>query len=149
MHHLHWQFRRATPAIVDAVNNRRILPVAVLSGNRNFPGRVHPQLEAGFLASPPLVVAFALAGDVNRNILTDPIGRSPSGEDIRLADLWPTGEAIDAALAAAIDAGDYQTSYDDAEASETWRVLDAPATDLFPWDPSSTYIRRPPFTGFG
>lgn len=138
------------PAVVDqAMAERGILPVAVLSGNRNFPGRVHPQLEAGFLASPPLVVAFALAGDVNRNILADPIGRSASGEDIRLADLWPTGDEIDAALAMAIDAGDYDTSYDEAEASDTWRVLDAPGTPLFPWNENSTYIRRPPFAGFG
>jgi aconitate hydratase len=138
------------PAVIEqAMAERSIIPVAVLSGNRNFPGRVHPQLEAGFLASPPLVVAFALAGDVNRNILTDPISRSSSGEEIRLADLWPTGDEIDAALAKAIDAADYDTSYDEAEASETWRVLDAPATDLFPWNPGSTYIRRPPFAGFG
>ncbi|MFL4996004.1 MAG: aconitase family protein, partial [Microvirga sp.] len=136
-------------AIEQAMAERGIVPVAVLSGNRNFPGRVHPQLEAGFLASPPLVVAFALAGDVNRNILTDPVGRSSSGEEIRLADLWPTGDEIDAALAQTIDAADYDTSYEEAEASETWRVLDAPATDLFPWNPGSTYIRRPPFAGFG
>jgi aconitate hydratase len=138
------------PAVIEqAMTERGIVPVAVLSGNRNFPGRVHPQLEAGFLASPPLVVAFALAGDVNRNILTDPIGRSSSGEEIGLADFWPTGDEIDAALAQAIDSADYGPSYDEAEASETWRVLDAPATDLFPWDSGSTYIRRPPFAGFG
>ena len=138
------------PAVVDeAMAEHGIVPVAVLSGNRNFPGRVHPQLEAGFLASPPLVVAFALAGDVNRNILSDPIGRSSSGADVHLADLRPSGDEIDAALATAIDARDYEASYDEAEASETWRVLDAPATPLFPWDESSTYIRRPPFAGFG
>jgi aconitate hydratase len=138
------------PAVIEqAMAERGILPVAVLSGNRNFPGRVHPQLEAGFLASPPLVVAFALAGDVNRDILANPVGRSSSGVEIRLADLWPTGEEIDAALATAMDAGDYKTSYDEAEASETWRVLDAPATPLFPWSETSTYIRRPPFAGFG
>jgi len=86
---------------------------------------------------------------VNRDILADPIGRSSTGEDIRLADLWPTGDEIDAALARAIDAADYETSYDEAEASETWRALDAPGTPLFPWNESSTYIRRPPFAGFG
>ena len=149
LHDLHRQFRPAARDHRAGHGGARHLPVAVLSGNRNFPGRVHPQLEAGFLASPPLVVAFALAGDVNRDILTDPIGRSPSGEDIRLADLWPTGDEIDAALALAIDAGDYETSYEEAEASEAWRVLDAPATALFPWNESSTYIRRPPFAGFG
>ncbi len=121
----------------------------MLSGNRNFPGRVHPQLEAGFLASPPLVVAFALAGDVNRDILADPIGRSASGAEIRLADLWPTGAEIDTTLAAAVDPADYAAAYDRAEASEDWARLDAPESPLFPWDEASTYIRRPPFAGFG
>ncbi|MCB8821100.1 aconitate hydratase AcnA [Microvirga rosea] len=137
------------PTIEQAMTERGIFPVAVLSGNRNFPGRVHPQLEAGFLASPPLVVAFALAGDVNRDILSEPIGRSFSGEEIFLADLWPTGDEIDAALAKAVDTTDYETSYDEAEASRRWRELDAPATALFPWEQSSTYIQRPPFADFG
>ncbi|WP_246098823.1 aconitate hydratase AcnA [Paracoccus laeviglucosivorans] len=119
------------------------LQVAVLSGNRNFPGRVHPQLEAGFLASPPLVVAFALAGDVERDILHDDIAPG-----VRLSDLWPTGAEIDAALALATDAGDYAVAYDQAEASELWRDLKAPDTALFPWDAASTYIRRPPFADF-
>ena len=119
------------------------LQVAVLSGNRNFPGRVHPQLEAGFLASPPLVVAFALAGDVERDILADEIAPG-----VRLSDLWPSGADIDAALALAQDAGDYAAAYDTAEASASWRDLEAPATPLFPWDPASTYIRRPPFADF-
>jgi aconitate hydratase len=137
-----------TPAIAQAMSERGIHPVAVLSGNRNFPGRVHPQLDAAFLASPPLVVAFALAGDVNRNMLADPIGQSSDGATIRLADLWPTGAEIDAAVTVAIDAGDYAASYDRAEASAAWEALDAPATPAFPWDAASTYIRRPPFAGF-
>ncbi len=119
------------------------LQVAVLSGNRNFPGRVHPQLEAGFLASPPLVVAFALAGDVERDILTDEIAPG-----VRLADLWPTGAEIDAALAQATDPGDVARAYDAAEASPLWRDLDAPDTPLYPWDTASTYLRRPPFATF-
>ncbi|WP_134682115.1 aconitate hydratase AcnA [Paracoccus ravus] len=119
------------------------LQVAVLSGNRNFPGRVHPQLEAGFLASPPLVVAFALAGDVERDILRDEI--APGA---RLADLWPSGAEIDAALALSQDEGDFAAAYDLAEASEIWRELEAPDSALFPWDPASTYIRRPPFADF-
>jgi aconitate hydratase len=116
----------------------------VLSGNRNFPGRVHPDLDAGFLASPPLVVAFALAGDVNRNILEDPIGRAADGREIRLRDLWPTGAEIDAALKA-VSPGDVADAYENAEASATWQALEAPAGPLFPWNPDSTYIRRPPF----
>jgi aconitate hydratase len=138
-----------TGDIVSAMDERGILPVAVLSGNRNFPGRVHPQLEAGFLASPPLVVAFAIAGNVARNILVDPIARSSSGEEIRLSDLWPSGAEIDAALAAAADIDDYDVAYRNAEASVNWRNLDAPSEPLFEWDAASTYIRRPPFAGFG
>jgi aconitate hydratase len=134
-----------TEPIVRAMRERGIVPVAVLSGNRNFPGRVHPQLEAGFLASPPLVVAYALAGDVNLNILTDPIAKSQDGRSIRLIDLWPSGSEIDAAVAQASTADDYPAAYENAEASDMWRTLDAPATPLYPWDPASTYIRRPPF----
>ncbi len=128
-----------------AVTQRQVLPVAVLSGNRNFPGRVHPDIEAGFLASPPLVVAYALAGDVDRNILRDPIGIGSDRRPVYLADIWPTGAEIDAAVAAAADAGDYARAYDDAADNRAWRDLNAPATALFPWDPASTYIRRPPF----
>ena len=128
-----------TPLSQDAMADGR-LQAAVLSGNRNFPGRVHPQLEAGFLASPPLVVAFALAGDVERDILRDDIAPG-----VRLADLWPTGAQIDAALAAAADPRDVAAAYDEAEASRLWADLGAPDTPLFPWDAASTYIRRPPF----
>ena len=138
-----------TPAIESAITQRGSAPVAVLSGNRNFPGRVHPRLEAAFLASPPLVVAFALAGDVNRNILTDPLGRTAAGAPVRLADIWPSGPEIDAALAHARDAHDYPAAYDRAERSAEWEALDAAGSALFPWDEASTYLRRPPFAAFG
>jgi aconitate hydratase len=137
------------PVMADAVTTRKITPVAVLSGNRNFPGRVHSQVENAFLASPPLVVAFALAGDALRDILHDPIGRAASGADIRLADLWPTGAEIDDALAQAHQADDYAPAYEEAEASTAWAALEAPDTVLFPWDEASTYIRRPPFASRG
>src|SRR6516162_6956925 len=114
-----------TEEIATAMTTCGIVPVAVLSGNRNFPGRVHPQLEAGFLASPPLVVAFALAGDVCRDILSDPIARSADGREIGLADLWPTGAEIDAALAGAADVADFASAYAQAEASNAWANLDA------------------------
>jgi aconitate hydratase len=133
------------PVMSEAIAQHGTFPVAVLSGNRNFPGRVHPQIEAGFLASPPLVVAYALAGDVNRNLLTDPVAKTPRGDDVYLADLWPSGAEIDAATAEAADPSDCGKSYEEAEASEVWHKLDAPATPLFPWDPASTYLRRPPF----
>jgi aconitate hydratase len=133
-----------TPQIHDAVKERQIVPVAVLSGNRNFPGRVHSDIEVGFLASPPMVIAYALAGDVNRNILADMIGRDSIGRSVYLSDLWPSGAEIDASLIA-VDPQDVSAAYEEAEASETWRNLTTPDTTLFPWDPSSTYIKRPPF----
>ena len=137
-----------TGEIETAMARRGVVPVAVLSGNRNFPGRVHPALEAGFLASPPLVVAFALAGDVAGDIMNDPLGRDHEGRDVRLADLWPSGEEIDAALAKGARPTDYAPAYARADASARWRDLDAPAGALFPWDDASTYIRRPPFARF-
>lgn len=138
-----------TEAVVAAMAERQVLPVAVLSGNRNFPGRVHPQLEAGFLASPPLVVAFALAGTVDLDIMTDPIGLAEDGTPVTLSMLWPKAADIDAALAAASDIVDFAPAYEAAEASRAWKDLPAPDTTLFPWDETSTYIRRPPFADFG
>lgn len=133
------------PEMVAAIDQRGILPVAVLSGNRNFPGRVHPQIDAGFLASPPLVIAYALAGHVSLDILNDPIAHTAEGRAIHLADIWPSGAEIDAMLAASFQATDVEEAYQQAEENEAWRELDAPDTALFPWNEASTYIRRPPF----
>ena len=133
------------PEMVAAIEQRGILPVAVLSGNRNFPGRVHPQIDAGFLASPPLVIAYALAGHVGLDILNDPIAYTAEGRAIRLADIWPSGAEIDAVLAASLRATDVEQAYQQAEENEAWCELDAPDTALFPWNEASTYIRRPPF----
>lgn len=132
------------PEMAEAAG-KSVLPVAVLSGNRNFPGRVHAQVDAGFLASPPLVVAYALAGDADRDVTRDPIAILANGREIRLADLWPSGAEIDAALAQGSDAADYDAAYGEAAASAIWAKLDAPATAQFPWNPASTYLRRPPF----
>jgi aconitate hydratase len=134
-----------TAEIADAMTQRDLLAVAVLSGNRNFPGRVHSQIEASFLASPPLVVAYALAGDVDRDISSDPIGASLDGRPVYLRDLWPTGAQIDAAVATAHDPHDVATAYERAEKNDIWKQLDAPSTPLFPWNEASTYIKRPPF----
>jgi aconitate hydratase len=138
-----------TEPVAHAMADRGIVPVAVLSGNRNFPGRVHPQLEAGFLASPPMVVAFALAGTVELDIMVDPIGISKDGEAVTLSMIWPSTQDIDDALSAAASVEDFAPAYDAAEASKAWKQLPAPSTTLFPWDEKSTYIRRPPFAGFG
>ncbi|GIL37943.1 aconitate hydratase AcnA [Roseiterribacter gracilis] len=120
-------------------STRTDTPVAILSGNRNFPGRVHAQIDQSYLASPPLVVAYALAGTVDLDITRDAIA-----DGVYLADLWPTGAEIDAALAA-VDPDDVAASYDEAEQSPAWAKLHAPDSALFPWDAASTYIRRPPF----
>jgi aconitate hydratase len=133
------------PGMVAAIESDGILPVAVLSGNRNFPGRVHPQIDASFLASPPLVVAYAIAGHVGLDILNCPLAHAADGRAIHLRDLWPTGAEIDAVLAASLRAADIQMAYQRAQENETWRRLDAPSTPLFPWSETSTYIRRPPF----
>lgn len=138
-----------TDPIATAMTERAILPVAVLSGNRNFPGRVHPQLEAGFLASPPMVIAFALAGTADIDIMNDPIGHSAQGEPVTLAMLWPSAGEIETELAEASSVADFEPAYDAAEASKAWKDLPAPETTLFPWDDKSTYIRRPPFASFG
>jgi aconitate hydratase len=134
-----------TQDISAAIGRGDTAPVAVLSGNRNFPGRVHPDLDLAFLASPPLVVAFALAGDADRNILEDSVAVSSQGRDVTLADLWPSGAEIDAVLARAADSDDYALAYEQAETNAAWAALDAPSAPLWPWDNRSTYIRRPPF----
>ncbi|MFK0386863.1 aconitate hydratase AcnA [Agrobacterium sp. NPDC090273] len=138
-----------TEPVAKAMVDRAILPVAVLSGNRNFPGRVHPQLEAGFLASPPMVVAFALAGTCEIDILVDPIAVSADGTPVTLSMIWPSASEIDEALALASSAEDFAPAYEAAEASKAWKQLPAPTTTLFSWDDASTYIRRPPFASFG
>jgi aconitate hydratase len=130
---------------MTAAAGRGVRPAAMLSGNRNFPGRVHPLVEDAFLASPALVVAFALLGDATRDVTRDPLGFTLDGKPIRLADLWPSGTEIDAAAAAAIRSDDYAAVYDAAEDNADWAALDAPATQLYPWEPRSTYLRRPPF----
>ena len=133
-----------TEPMVDAIE-QGAAPVAVLSGNRNFPGRVHAQLDANFLASPPLVIAYALAGDVNRDILNDPLGRTTTGDAVYLRDIWPSGAEIDAATTLAHDTGDVARAYDLAEDNREWAALPASTAPLYAWNFASTYIRRPPF----
>lgn len=122
-----------------------VVPVAVLSGNRNFPGRVHPQVRESFLLSPPMVVAFAVAGDAARDIVHDPIGHRGDGTPIMLDEIWPDAEEIDRILAAARAPADVQLRYDAAEANPAWAALEAPGAALFPWHAGSTYLRPPPF----
>jgi aconitate hydratase len=134
-----------TGRIAEALRQGAVDPVAILSGNRNFPGRVHPAIQDAFLAAPALVVAFALMGDAARDVTADPIGKAPDGHDVFLADLWPGGAEIDAVAAGAVRPGDYSAAYEAAEANAEWAALAAPRTPLYPWDPRSTYLRPPPF----
>jgi aconitate hydratase len=122
-----------------------IHPVAVLSGNRNFPGRVHPDMDLGFLMSPPLVVAFALAGDAERDLSREPVQVTESGQPVHLSDLWPSREEVAAHLARGLDESQFPRAFSLASRNPAWHALEAPDTPRFPWDPASTALRRPPF----
>ena len=122
-----------------------IHPVAMLSGNRNFPGRIHPDLELGFLMSPPLVVAYALAGNAELDLATDPVALASDGTPVYLHELWPTRQEIRTCLDLGLQAGDFQRDFLMALRNPLWDELDAPSSPLFPWDPASTILRRPPF----
>jgi len=137
------------PQVAAAVETGGLKPVAVLSGNRNFPGRVHAQIESAFLASPPLVVAYAVAGRAGLDITRDPLGTASDGRPVHLADLWPGSAEIEAAVAAGLDPADIAAAGREADASPAWAALGAPGTPRFPWDPASTYLRRPPFVALG
>ncbi|WP_427911484.1 aconitate hydratase AcnA [Ramlibacter sp. MMS24-I3-19] len=119
--------------------------VAILSGNRNFPGRVHPDLELSFIMSPALVVAFGLAGDAERNLREQPVQRTANGSPVFLADLWPSREEVDAHVQAALAADDFARDFAVASGNPLWKALQAPQGARFPWDPRSNALRRPPF----
>jgi aconitate hydratase len=134
-----------TLPVQDALTQGRIKPVAVLSGNRNFPGRIHPDLDLGYLMSPPLVIAFALAGNAELDLSRDPVQIEAGGKAIHLRDLWPNPDEVDAVLASALRPDDFPTAFAKASLNPIWHGLKVPDTPLFPWDPASTALRRPPF----
>ena len=119
--------------------------VAILSGNRNFPGRVHPDVELSFIMSPPLVVAYAIAGDAACKLQEDGAFTTEGGQRVSLSQLWPSRQEIDAYLAKALQADDFARDFATATANPLWKTLEAPAAPLFPWDEKSTALRRPPF----
>jgi aconitate hydratase len=123
-----------------------LVACAVLSGNRNFEARIHPEVKANYLASPPLVVAYALAGRMDLDLLTEPIGQDEDGNDVFLRDIWPSSEEIQATIADAVQGDMFRRTYADVyTGDETWRELDIPEGLLFSWDPDSTYVRQPPY----
>jgi aconitate hydratase len=134
------------PEIADAIAEAGLVTCAVLSGNRNFEARIHPDVKANYLASPPLVVAYALAGRIDIDLEHDPLGQSPDGEDVFLADLWPSSTEIEELTTRSLRAEMFETAYRDVFTGDaTWRDLDSPKGVVYAWDEGSTYIRRPPY----
>jgi aconitate hydratase len=129
-----------------AIRERNLVVCAVLSGNRNFEGRIQPLVRANYLASPPLVVAYALAGRMTIDLTSEPIGRDKAGKDVYLRELWPSQRAIQDAMLRSVQSEMFQHEYANVfEGDERWRSLHVPTGDRFVWDDSSTYIRKPPF----
>lgn len=134
------------PEIEEAIKEQNLTVAAVLSGNRNFEGRVHPLTKANYLASPLLVVAYALAGTVNIDLEKDPIGQGADGKNVFLKDIWPTTDELNSAIALAADPAFYKAVYGDTAAiSPEWNALETVKSQVFVWDDSSTYIREPSF----
>jgi aconitate hydratase len=138
-------------AISQAISGGDLVVCSVLSGNRNFEARIHSEVKANYLASPPLVVAYALVGRMDVDLETEPLGEDRDGRPIYLRDLWPTPEEIDATVAEALREEMFARTYANVYAGdERWNALDVPAGELYCWDPDSTYVRRPPyFDGMG
>ncbi len=133
-------------AVGEAIEENELVVAAVLSGNRNFEGRIHPLARASYLASPPLVVAFALAGRVDIDLTTEPLGTGLDGQPVYLAELWPSGDEIRRVIGEAIDPELFARTYADVfEGDDRWRSLPVPEGERYAWDPGSTYIAKPPF----
>jgi aconitate hydratase len=133
-------------AIAAAVNEGDLVVCAVLSGNRNFEARIHGDVKANYLASPPLVVAYALAGRMDIDLANEPLGQDRDGVDVYLRDLWPTSEEIDRMVAGSLDGAMFTRTYADVyTGDDRWRALETPTGALFDWAPTSTYVRRPPY----
>ncbi|WP_323042182.1 aconitate hydratase AcnA [Gemmobacter sp.] len=134
------------PAISKAINENDLVAAAVLSGNRNFEGRISPDVRANFLASPPLVVAYAIAGDMNINLTRDPIGQTPDGKDVFLKDIWPTNKEIADLVHATVTREAFLSKYADVfKGDEKWQAVEVTEGETYDWPPTSTYIQNPPY----
>ena len=132
--------------ISQAVEEHDLAVCSVLSGNRNFEGRINPDVKMNYLASPPLVVAYALAGTLDVDMLTEPLGQDPEGSDVYLRDLWPSEQEVATTIEHAVLSDMFRSSYSEVFAGdERWNSLDVPEGDRFAWDPDSTYVRLPPY----
>ncbi|HET9217924.1 MAG TPA: aconitate hydratase AcnA [Terriglobia bacterium] len=133
-------------AVSRAVKDGSLVVASVLSGNRNFEGRINPQVRANYLASPPLVVAYAIAGHVDMDLTSEPLGKDSNGQPVYLRDVWPTQKEVQDAIQSTMRAEMFQKAYEESlEGDERWKALEAPSGDLFQWDETSTYVKRPPF----
>jgi aconitate hydratase len=132
--------------VSKVVNDADLAVVSVLSGNRNFEGRINPDVKMNYLASPPLCVAYALAGTMDVDLYSDPLGEDSHGDPVYLKDIWPSTAEIAAVVEEAVQSDMFRKSYDDVfDGDERWQTLKVPTGDLFSWDERSTYVRRPPF----
>ena len=132
--------------VATAIERSELVVAAVLSGNRNFEGRIHPEVRANYLASPPLVVAYALAGRVDIDLTTEPLGIGSDGEPVMLRDLWPTQREIHDTVEKAVRSETFRATYRDVyTGDEAWRALPIPEGDRYAWEPGSTYVKRPPY----
>jgi aconitate hydratase len=134
------------PEIADAITSNNVVGTSVLSGNRNFEGRIHALVQHNFLASPPLVVAYAIAGNMNVDLFNDPLGQDQDGNDVFMKDIWPTQKEIQDVVAASIDSGMFQASYGKVfEGDANWQRVDSPTGDIYTWEADSTYVKNPPY----
>ena len=132
--------------IVNSINSKDIYAVSVLSGNRNFEGRISPHIKANYLASPPLVVAYALAGHMEFDLYKDSLGKSNDGKEIYLKDIWPSNKEIEETLADALNAEMFVKRYSNvSEGPKQWQEIKTEKTSIYNWDPGSTYVKKPPF----
>jgi aconitate hydratase len=134
------------PEVSQAVNDHDLAVVSVLSGNRNFEGRINPDVKMNYLASPPLCVAYALTGTMDIDLHNEPIGQDHDGKDVFLADIWPSPKDVQEIVASSVQSSGFSSSYGDVFAGDDrWRALDVPTGDAFEWKDESTYVRRPPY----
>jgi aconitate hydratase len=133
-------------AIGAAIKANNLIAVSVLSGNRNFEGRIHPLVRANYLASPPLVVAYALAGRMDVDLATEPLGKDTAGKPVYLREIWPTPEEVENTVRSAVSTAMYHKEYGEVfSGDQRWRELQVPEGDLYRWDEKSTYIKHPPY----
>jgi len=134
------------PQVAAAVNDNHLNVSAVLSGNRNFEGRIHPETQMNFLASPPLVIAYALAGTMNTDLMTDPIGTGSDGQDVYLRDIWPSAQEVEDVVGEVVQSEMFSAGYANVfDGDDNWRSLEIPTADMFAWNNDSTYVRQPPY----